>query len=142
MLAFYAILIVALDFYIFFALRGYSIPFAKKIWFGWLWWGYSITLLIGLFIALRSDIPFAYRSGIVITFITTTMCNFGYGLVLITDDIRRGGVWISHFPFPKKQKETPSPQLVGDKQKHVITRCDFLLKSGLVVASLPFFGLS
>lgn len=142
MLLFYAILIVALDFYVFFALRGSSIPFAKKIWFGWLWWGYSIMLLIGLFTALRSDFPFAYRSGIVITFIITTMCKFSYGLVLVTDDIRRGGVWISRFLFPKKEKETPSPQLIGDKQRHVITRSDFLLKSGLVVASLPFFGLS
>lgn len=68
-------------------------------------------LLIGLFTALRSDFPFAYRSGIVITFIITTMCKFSYGLVLVTDDIRRGGVWISRFLFPKKKKKLPLPNL-------------------------------
>src|SRR5690606_6810395 len=127
MLAFYAILIVALDFYIFFALRGSSIPFAKKIWFSWLWWGYSIILVIGLFTAFRSDIPFVYRSGIVITFVVTAMCKFSYGLVLIIDDIRRASLWISRFLFPKKEKAPPSPQFIGDKQKHLITRSDFLL---------------
>src|SRR5690606_12020622 len=122
MLVFGAILILTLDIYIFFALRGSSILLTKNKWFALLWWGYNTILVTGLFITLRSDILFDYRSGIVIIFIITTICKFSFGLVLIIDDIRRGGMWIFRLLFPKKETERLTGQPIGNKQKHAITR--------------------
>lgn len=145
MLVYNAILLFTLDFYIFFALRGSGIGFARKRWFAVAWWSYSIILAIGLSIAFSNTIPLSYRSVIMVSFFITAVCKFIYTIVLIIDDIRRGGVWIARF-FRREGKpadeEIIATEDAMDKKKHGISRSDFLLKSGLVVASLPFFPLS
>jgi len=46
MLILNAVLLVIFDFYIFFALRATKIKAVKTKWFSFLWWGYSIGLLV------------------------------------------------------------------------------------------------
>lgn len=149
MLVFNAILLFVLDFYIFFSLRSTKIRFVREKWFGIVWWGYSIALLIGLFVSLKYNIPLIYRSMILVAFFLTAVSKFIYVLVLAIDDLRRGGIWLSRLLSvnPKKsiednleELEKPLPETEDHSNK--ISRSEFLLKSGIVVASLPVFPLA
>ncbi len=147
MLVFNAILLLVFDFYIFFALKATKIKLVHKKWFPFIWWGYSIGLFAGLFIAAKFSIPLSYRSIILVAFFMTAVSKFIYIVVVLMDDIRRGGVWISRLFTTKKGKspvqhiedlEKPLPE----KPRNGISRSDFLLKSGIAIASLPLFPLS
>ncbi|GAA4146702.1 metallophosphoesterase [Sphingobacterium kyonggiense] len=147
MLKLNAVILFLLDFYIFFALRATNIKFMRTKWFTFLWWGYSIALLIGLFISFQYSIPLAIRSIILVAFFITAVSKFIYAIVLIVDDLRRGGIWVSRLFSNKKgqnleekleELEKPLPEV----PKKGISRSDFLLKSGIVVAALPMLPLA
>lgn len=142
-----AVLLFLFDFYIFNALRATQIKFVQKRWFTWLWWGYSICLLAGVFIAFKFNIPLAYRSIILVAFFMTAVSKFIYVLVLLIDDIRRGGVWLSRLLSSRKNKTIEErveylQQPLPEVPKQGISRSEFLLKSGIAVASLPLFPLT
>lgn len=147
MLIFNAILLVFFDFYIFFALRATKIKFVKTKWFSFIWWGYAIGLLVGLYVSAKFNIPLAYRSIILVAFFMTAVSKFIFILILLMDDIRRGGVWVARLFSPRKSKnieeraENLSEEL-PEQPVHGITRSEFLTKSGLIVASLPILPLS
>lgn len=147
MVVFNAILLFLFDIYIFFALRATNIKVVKTKWFAILWWGYSIGLLAGVFISFKFNIPLAYRSIILVAFFMTVVSKFIFVVVLLIDDLRRGGVWISRL-LGNKKVNTLEEQVehlqepLPEKPQNGISRSDFLLKSGLVVASLPLFPLS
>ncbi|MCT1524469.1 metallophosphoesterase [Sphingobacterium hotanense] len=147
MLQLNTVLLFILDFYIFFALRATNIEFVKTKWFSYLWWGYSISLLIGLFISFQYSIPLMYRSIILVAFFMTAVSKFIFAAVLIIDDIRRGGIWLSRLFSPKKvthleenieELEKPLPEV----PKNGISRSEFLMKSGILVAALPMLPLA
>lgn len=147
MLQLNTVLLFILDFYIFFALRATNIKFVKTKWFTYLWWGYSISLLIGLFISFQYSIPLMYRSIILVAFFMTAVSKFIFAAVLIIDDIRRGGIWLSRLFSPKKvthleenieELEKPLPEV----PKNGISRSEFLMKSGILVAALPMLPLA
>jgi predicted MPP superfamily phosphohydrolase len=147
MLIFNAILLFIFDFYIFFALRATKIKFAKKKWFPYLWWGYSIALFVGLFISAKFNIPLTYRSIILVLFFMTAISKFIYILVILADDIRRGGIWLMRL-FSYKEAKSPIERgeilqkPLPEVPKNGISRSSFLMKSGILVASLPVFPLS
>jgi len=147
MLKLNAVILLLLDFYIFFALRATNIKFVKTKWFAVLWWGYSISLLIGLIISFEYSIPLMLRSIILVAFFITAVSKFIYAIVLLIDDLRRGGIWVSRLFSPKKglnleeQVEVLEKPLPEVPQKG-ISRSDFLLKSGIIVASLPMLPLA
>lgn len=147
MLIFNAILLVVFDFYIFFALRATKIKMAKTKWFSLVWWGYSMALLLGLYISAQFNLPLAYRSIILVAFFMTATSKFIFIVVLLLDDIRRGGIWIAKLFAPRKREnleervETLSEPL-PEKPINGISRSEFLTKSGILVASLPIFPLS
>ncbi|WP_312134783.1 metallophosphoesterase [Sphingobacterium sp.] len=147
MLQLNTVLLFILDFYIFFALRATNIKFVKTKWFTYLWWGYSITLLIGLYISFQYSIPLMYRSIILVAFFMTAVSKFIFAAVLIIDDIRRGGIWLSRVFKPKQithlednieELEKPLPEV----PKNGISRSEFLMKSGILVAALPMLPLA
>ncbi|WP_149524530.1 metallophosphoesterase [Sphingobacterium hotanense] len=147
MLQLNTVLLFILDFYIFFALRATNIKFVTTKWFTYLWWGYSISLLIGLFISFQYSIPLMYRSIILVAFFMTAVSKFIFAAVLIIDDIRRGGIWLSRIFSPKKvthleenieELEKPLPEV----PKNGISRSEFLMKSGILVAALPMLPLA
>ncbi|ERJ57776.1 metallophosphoesterase [Sphingobacterium paucimobilis] len=147
MLIFNAIFLFVLDFYIFFALRGTKISFVRKKWFTIAWWFYSISLLIGVLVAFKFNIPLMYRSIILVAFFMTAVSKFIYVVVVMIDDVRRGGVWLSRVFTSRKgqsieQRVEELDKPLPEKTKNGITRSDFLLKSGVVVASLPIFPLA
>lgn len=125
-----AILLLLLDFYIFFALRATNIRFVRTKWFTVLWWGYSLTLLISLFIAFEYTIPLAVRSVILVAFFLTAVSKFIYAIILLIDDLRRGGIWVSRLFSPRSNQsveervdelEKPLPEV----PKKGISRSDF-----------------
>ena len=148
MLIINSILLFVLDFYIFFALRATNISFAKKKSFAIIWWTYSIGLLIGLFVSMKFNIPLTYRSIILVAFFLTAVSKFIYAIILLLDDLRRGSIWISRL-FKRGQLDKTVEQNVEELEKPLpevpqngISRSEFLMKSGIVVASLPIFPLA
>src|SRR5690606_37686926 len=81
-----------------------NIQFVKTKWFSFLWWGYSISLLIGLYISFQHPIPLMYRSIILVAFFMTAVSKFIFAAVLIIDDLRRGGIWVSRLFGGKKHE--------------------------------------
>jgi len=147
MLIFNAVLLLFFDFYIFFALRATKIKIVKKNWFPYVWWGYSVGLLLGLVIATKFDIPLSYRSVILVAFFMTAVCKFIFIIILLIDDLRRGGLWIASLFIPTKKEQTIEPKQkldspLPEERRNGISRSEFLTKSGLIVASLPIFPLS
>lgn len=147
MLIFNAILLLFFDFYIFFALRATKIKVVNKKWFPFAWWGYSILLLGGLLISTAFDLPLTYRSILLVAFFMTAVCKFIFIIILLIDDLRRGGLWIARLLLPKKKAPLQAPPAsiddpLPEHPKDGISRSEFLTKSGLLVASLPIFPLS
>ena len=147
MLKLNAVILFLLDFYIFFALRATNIRFMRTRWFTVLWWGYSVSLLSGLYISFAFSIPLMIRSIILVAFFITAVSKFIYAVVLFIDDLRRGGIWLSRLFSKKKgqdleeklqELEEPLPEV----PRKGISRSDFLLKSGIIVAALPMFPLA
>ncbi len=147
MLKLNAVILFLLDFYIFFALRATNTKFMRTRWFTILWWGYSVSLLLGLYISFAYSIPLMIRSIILVAFFITAVSKFIYAVVLIIDDLRRGGIWVSRLFSNKKgqnleekmeELEKPLPEV----PKKGISRSDFLLKSGIIVAALPMVPLA
>lgn len=147
MLLFNAILLLIFDFYIFFALRATKIKVAKTKWFSYVWWGYSIGLLLGLYISTKFNIPLAYRSIILVAFFMTAVSKFIFIIILLLDDIRRGGIWVAKLFSPRRKESLPErleelSEPLPEKPVNGISRSEFLTKSGILVASLPIFPLS
>src|SRR5690606_21067224 len=147
MLIFNAILLVIFDFYIFFALRATKIKVAKTKWFSFVWWGYSIALLLGLYISAKFNLPLAYRSIILVAFFMTANSKFIFIVILLLDDIRRGGIWVAKLFTPRKRENLAErveelSEPLPEKPIDGISRSEFLTKSGILVASLPIFPLS
>ena len=147
MLIFNAILLFIFDIYIFFALRATKIKFAKTTLFTCLWWGYSLALLVGLVISFKFNIPLFYRSIILVAFFITATSKFIFTLILFIDDLRRGGIWFARVFKTKPVAKVPTAAAEADASlpevpKNGISRSEFLMKSGIVVASLPIIPLA
>lgn len=146
MLIFNAILLLVFDFYIFFALRATKIKVAKTKWFSFVWWGYSIALLLGLYISTKFNLPLTYRSVILVAFFMTAASKFIFIVILLLDDIRRGGIWVAKLFSPRRseslQRVEELSEPLPEKPVNGISRSEFLTKSGILVASLPIFPLS
>lgn len=138
-----SIILLILDLYIYKALRATKIKFVKSKLFNRLWWGYSILTIILVMVSIYFNIPLALRSIILVLFFMTFTVKFIFTIIIAIDDIRRGGVWLTRIFYPTKKtsilnKETmPLPEV----EVNGISRSDFLLKTGIVVASLPIVPL-
>lgn len=138
-----------MDIYIYLALRQSKIHFVKTRTFTILWWAYSFLLLVGILITLNYDIRLTVRSIILVAFFITFSSKFVYILFLIADDFRRGFIWSKRYLDSLFKKKSPAPQtpavpepLEDGKAAQGISRSDFLLKTGIVIAAVPFTTLS
>ncbi|AIM35555.1 DNA mismatch repair protein MutT [Sphingobacterium sp. ML3W] len=139
------IILLILDFYIFFALKATKIKFAKTKTFGILWWGYSILLSLGVLISFKFNIPLIVRSVFLVAFFLTAASKFFFFFVLILDDLRRGGLWLSRLVTPKKTVKQAVNVLempIAEEPVKGITRSDFLTKAGILVGASPLVPLS
>jgi len=146
-----SIVLLILDFYIYKALRATKIKWAASPLFPKLWWGYSVLLTAGVFLSIYVSLPLILRSIILVAFFITFSSKFLFMLILLADDIRRGGVWIKRLIVPEKKRseqtkpkepavalDTPLPE----RPTKEIKRSEFLTRAGILVASIPVVSLS
>lgn len=130
------LLLLLFDLYIYKALRSVYINWSekKKQTFTVVWWGYSILLVIGVFLSIFFSIGLTLRAVILVAFFITFVSKFFFIPILLIDDTRRFIVWIKR-KFISKQKPSVS-------QGNKITRSEFLVKGGIAVAAIPFGTLT
>lgn len=105
----------------------------KRI-FKFTWWGVSIALITGIFVALFLNLFLSLRAAILVAFFLLSVAKLFMLPFLLIDDLRRG--LLKLFAKPKKQPAVTTPV------KEPISRSEFLVKAGLVAAAIPLSSLS
>lgn len=130
------IFIIAFDIYCFKAIISVFKkwkPRTKKI-FSFLYWSYSILLIIGVFAGIYLNLFLTLRAIILVAFFLTVACKMAMLPFLVVDDLRR--LFIKIF----RKKEPVKAQQITEKEP--ISRSEFLVKAGLVAAAVPLTSLS
>ncbi|MEJ6980785.1 metallophosphoesterase [Pedobacter sp. P351] len=132
-----SVLLLIIDWYIFKALLSLKIKAIEKRrnTFSYLYWGYSVLLILGVFLGVYLNIKLTARAIILVAFFLTFVTKFFFLPFLFIDDIRRAFIWLTR----KQAKENPL-DLPSDDNK--IPRSEFIVKSGLLVAAIPLASLS
>lgn len=97
-----------------------------------------------IFVSIYVSIPLMFRSIILVAFFLTFISKFTFILILLADDIRRGGVWLKRVLVPKKEQVKPiadSDAPLPEKPVKGISRSQFLTKAGILVAAAPMAPL-
>ena len=130
-----AILLLAFDLYIYKAILDVYPNWgdSKKKGFKYIWWAYSIGLIDGVFISIFFNIFLSLRAIILVAFFITFVSKLCFVPLLLIDDLRRLAVKL----FRKKAMTETLP-----KEENSISRSDFLVKSGMAIAAIPFGTLS
>ena len=137
MIIFNTIILLLLDFYIYKALRANRMKWVSSPLFPRIWWGYSALLVSAIFISVYFNIPLIVRSVILVAFFLTFCTKFIFILVLLADDIRRGGIWLKRLFVPQKDGKEQLTEPLPENPVKGISRSEFLTKAGIFVASIP-----
>ena len=135
-----SILLILIDIYIYKAIRSVSWKWKnnKYLSFTYIWWGYTLLLIIGVFISIFFNIKFLLRSIILVVFFLTFVSKIFILPFLITDDLRRSFIWIK-----RKLKSKPRGEKSMDSTyQQAIPRSEFIIKAGTLVAALPLASLT
>lgn len=141
---FFILLLLALDFYVFqafkFAFRNTSLPMQKFVFIAfWSLTVFSISVLLAMLIWDWSTWPKVIKTYAGAMVFIITFSKLFIIIFLLTDDIFRVVKWAYDKIF---SSTTPLAEgAVPAVLKQGISRSDFLVRSGLIVASLPFIGL-
>ncbi len=134
-----ALLLIAFDVYIYKAIISIYPQWTahQKKRFKFIWWGYTFLLLLGVFLSIFFSIALWLRAIILVAFFITFVSKFFFIPVLLIDDTKRLIVWL-------KRRRNPSIKTAGKEviSGNEIPRSEFLVKTGMTVAALPFFTLS
>jgi len=133
------IVLLLLDMYIYRAIVTVR-PKWKTLHFPYIWWSYSILLLLGVFIGIFCDIKFMLRAFIVVIFFMTVISKLFFLPFILFDDVRRGVIWIKRKLFVKTQDQPV--EVVHQANTNAIPRSEFLIKAGTLVAVLPLASLT
>src|SRR5690606_23472279 len=97
-------------------------------------------------------LPISVRSIVLVAFFITFVSKFVFSLFFLIDDVRRGGIWIKRRVLPSapvnsEPGSAPSQALKAEERQSEekagrITRSDFLARTGIVIAAVPFTTLS
>lgn len=129
-----SILLIIIDIYIYRAVRSVSWKWKDKnhLTFRYIWWGYSLLLIIGVFVGIFFNIKFMVRTVILVLFFMTFISKIFILPFVLADDLRRGFVWLKRKfagSVPGSSRKAAS--------KSAIPRSEFLIKAGTLVAALP-----
>ena len=132
------ILLIIIDIYIYRAIRSVSGKWKnnKQLNFKYIWWGYSVLLIIGVFISIFFNIKFMLRTVILVLFFMTFVSKVFILPFLFADDIRRGIIWITRKLSGRKNNSNNSTA------SDAIPRSEFLIKAGTLVAAIPLASLT
>lgn len=135
-----SILMLIIDFYIFKASGSFRKTWKEKYQriFQYAWWGWSALLIVGVFGSIVLNFRLAIRSVMLVAFFITVVSKLVYLPFLFLDDIRRVLVWAKRKIFPAHENLTPLNEPSGEK----ISRSEFLMKAGIVVAAIPLSSLT
>ncbi len=136
-LLFISSLLLIIDWYILKALLSLKIKVIerRRKTFTYLYWGYSIVLILGVFVGIYFNIKLTARAIILVTFFLSFVTKIFFLPFPFIDDIRRCAIWFKR----KKSTEIPQRQIDVDNK---IPRSEFIVKSGLLVAAIPLASLS
>lgn len=135
-----AALLLLIDFYIYKALRQTNIGWVKGPLFPKLWWGYSALILAGVVASIYANITLTVRSIILVAFFLTFTTKFLYMLILLADDLRRGGIWMKRRLARQPATALPAPADEPPASPS-ISRSKFITQAGIIVAALPLAPL-
>jgi hypothetical protein len=121
------IILIIVDIYIYRAVRSVSWKWKDNnlLTFGYIWWGYSVLLIIGVFVGIFFNIRFMVRTVILMLFFMTFISKIFILPFLLADDIRK------LFIKSDRLSETSSNDSAN------IPRSEFLIKAGTLIAALP-----
>lgn len=133
------ILLLLADFYIIDGIRGalkkFSFRFVKR--FTVIFWSISLLLIAGVFLAVYFDIGVGPRAAILLVFFVLLVVKIFLLPFILVDDVRRIFLWIA------RKNKTSEPEFSASQPKpEHIPRSEFLMKAGLITASLPLASLS
>lgn len=134
-----AIFLVAIDFYIYRAILNiYPTWNAKqKRLFTFSWWAYTLFLIGGIFVSIFLNIRLGTRAILLVAFFLTFISKLFFVPILFIDDLRRFIKWLRY-----KYSTTKNVTSEKVEKENVMSRSQFLVKSGIGVAALPFATLS
>ncbi|MFC5282165.1 metallophosphoesterase [Pedobacter alpinus] len=135
-LSFVALLLIAFDLYIYKAILNIypNRSSSKKQNFKVLWWGYTLIVLLGVFVSLSFNIWLSLKTIFLVAYFITFVTKLVWSIILFVDDIRRGAV------FVKRKVITENDSVTANE--NTIPRSEFLVKAGMAVAAVPFASLS
>ncbi|KHJ38623.1 putative metallophosphoesterase [Pedobacter glucosidilyticus] len=133
-----SILLVVFDVYIYNAISSIFPNWStqKKKRFRNIWWGYTIVLLIGVLISIFFNIKLGIRSVTLVAFFLTFVSKFFFIPILLIDDFRRLIIWF------KRKSNKKEVAVENTQSESNISRSEFLVKTGMAVAAIPFGTLS
>jgi len=131
------IFLILIDLYIYRAISSIR-PQWKSLHFPYIWWTYSILLILSVFISIFYNIKFMLRTFILVLFFITSISKIFIIPFLVVDDLRRVFIWIKQKLFPKTPTETTQPI----DSNSPITRSEFLIKAGVLMATIPIASLT
>ncbi|RYE25154.1 MAG: metallophosphoesterase, partial [Sphingobacteriaceae bacterium] len=133
------ILLLLADFYIVNGIRGalkkYSFRFVKR--FTIIFWIVSLLLIAGVFMSVYLNIGLGPRAAVLLAFFLVLVAKVFLLPFILVDDVRRIFLWLA-WKYKKPEPEFPASQ---PKPEH-IPRSEFLIKAGLITATLPLASLS
>jgi len=119
-------------------------PRTKRI-FTIVWWGYTAFLVVGIFSSIYLNLFLTVRAIIMVAFFLTVGCKCVMLPFLLIDDLRRGLIKLSRWRKNAALKDQPEgvlPEAVPVTQDEPISRSAFIIKAGLLTASVPLASLS
>lgn len=114
------------------ALRKWK--FSQKKAFSILYWSLSIFITGGLFVSMFARTGLAVRSAYLLVFFLFVLTKALFLPFMAIDDIRR---WIKR----KKQNQPKTEAIEKAPSPNAIPRSEFLMKAGLLAASVPVGGM-
>ncbi|MCJ0742954.1 metallophosphoesterase [Pedobacter montanisoli] len=128
------IVILAIDYYSYFHLSKLKFLQAKRKFFKYLWWSTSILSLCLIFVSIFFKLPFwteAYLTFLPLSLIIAKL--FCLPFLLLKDIL---------YVFKKLVKPKTKEEPINEKQEADLSRSEFLLKTGILVASVPLMALT
>ncbi len=138
-LIFITVLLLIIDLYLFKAIKSIRPQWTTKQQrnFGYIWWGYSIFLILGVFLSIYFNIRLTLRAVLMVAFFLTAVAKLIATPFLIIDDIRRGIIWLK-----KRWRSSKANPETVTQQSEKISRSQFLVKAGMLAAAVPLSSLS
>jgi predicted MPP superfamily phosphohydrolase len=138
LIIFLSVFLLTFDYYCFKAIlsvfKNWK-PRTKRI-FTIAWWSYTIILVIGIFASIFLNLYLSARAVIMVAFFLTVGCKCVMLPFLLIDDLRRAVIKLIR--WRKKPTTVAAPATAGEP----ISRSAFIVKAGLLTASVPLASLS